>query len=295
MSKLHTIKSFFVVSFLAVTSLCSAAPSTTVNTPKTITWGILDFAPSHIVSGPHKGTGKVDKILKLMQSKMPGYDHREVVMNTIRIDHEIKSNNNVCGTTAIKTPEREAFAVFSMTDDFVPSHRIIYRKDSTKPFPKNQPLSLQSIIDNKALKGGFVRRRSYTHAVDTILRAHEEDDHLYFHTSQNINKELVYMLIAGRIDYTLEYPWMASYIARDRNYHEAFATIELTELKPYVMGHFYCPDTPWGREVIKQINAILLQARPTQQYRDFIESHMDASSVAILRHYYDSMFLKHTQ
>ena len=61
--------------FLFVTALFSK---------DTITWMIWDLPPNFILNGPQKGKGYQDTRLKMIQERLPQYNHQMQVMNLNR-------------------------------------------------------------------------------------------------------------------------------------------------------------------------------------------------------------------
>ena len=59
-------------------------------------------------------------------------------------------------------------------------------------------------------------------------------------------------------------------------------------------GYVACSKTPWGKKLIEKINRILLEQRPTAQYRAAYERWLDKSSLKNYRDLYKNVFLQVT-
>jgi len=59
-------------------------------------------------------------------------------------------------------------------------------------------------------------------------------------------------------------------------------------------GYVACSKTPWGKKLIEKINRILLEQRPTKQYRSAYERWLDKSSLESYRDLYKNVFLQVT-
>ena len=80
------------------------------------------------------------------------------------------------------------------------------------------------------------------------------------------------MLLKGRIDYLIEYPASIRYAAKRAGVENRLAMIPIEENSraPLIRGAIRCPDTEWGRRAIEEINRVLLEIRPSPQYRNII-------------------------
>jgi len=72
-------------------------------------------------------------------------------------------------------------------------------------------------------------------------------------------------------------------IAENQNDHDASLT--------YVA----CSKTEWGKKTIDTINSVLLEQRPTEQYRAAYERWLDPSSLENYRQLYKDVFLTITK
>src|ERR1700739_3515505 len=73
-----------------------------------ITWYSADIPPLYIFTGPLEGSGYGDVVLSLVAT--PSQPKRVTVSRTW---YEIEHHPVSCTTGALKTPTREAFALFS--------------------------------------------------------------------------------------------------------------------------------------------------------------------------------------
>ena len=92
------------------------------------------------------------------------------------------------------------------------------------------------------------------------------------------------MLLKGRIEYLLGFPVEAQYLAQKVNRGDdiQFFPVAETEVE-FTVGHVGCPDTKWGRTIIKEINNVLLDHRATPEFLEFYEDLLDDQTAKIYR------------
>ena len=241
-----------------------------------MTWGLVNFDPNN--------TSRSDLARQLMQEKLGAYTHTTVVAPIPRIVSEIRSGAHWCWAGAIRTEEREGFASLSVPFMVTLPQRIIVRKESRARFPA--PLSLESLLQDRTLRTGIARSRSYSPAIDALFQRHAPS----LYTSGMA--EAIQMLLADRLDYVVEDAGVAMAHARQQGREDELLVLPFKEMAPQVLGHVMCPGNDWGRKAIADINAVLLRERPTARYRAIVETYHTEDDKRTLRLQYDEVFLK---
>jgi len=250
-----------------------------------ISWGWADSAPFMIPEGPDRDQGIYDQIRALLKKRLPQYEHEEVAAPIPRILKEIKAESHWCWLAARKTPEREAFAYFSLPAALVMPPRIIIRKDHRKAYEGMGELSLKTLLEQHPERASFMRERSYSPEVDALLLQNPPG---HLHSTRHVAVQLI---LAERIDYLLEYPAMAFYLAKRSGHEGALMALPFKEMSSHSLDRVMCPKTEWGRQVIAAVDAVLLAERPTPAYRRMLESWHDDEGVQRIRQLYDTTFL----
>jgi uncharacterized protein (TIGR02285 family) len=249
-----------------------------------IVWGKYNVPPYMIPTGEAAHQGIFDQTLDVLKSKMPQYRHVELNAPFPRINSEIKKGNHWCFNGGLKTPEREAYGYFSLPISIFLPLRIIVRRDRLAEF--KGPQSLQTLLRTHAFSTSVMRDRSYSPTVDKLLAAYPPKENY----SEQV--EAIGMLLAGRIDYMIELPLLAFDQARAMGRPGELVALPMQEANEVVFNRVMCPRNEWGRQVVEQVNRVLLANRESPSYRRIVEKWHDPESVAEIRRIYDKVFLK---
>ncbi|WP_369828823.1 ABC transporter substrate-binding protein [Herbaspirillum sp. meg3] len=249
-----------------------------------IVWGKYNVPPYMIRTGEWAHQGIFDQTLDVLKEKMPQYQHVELEAPFPRINSEIKKGSHWCYNGTLKTPERESYGYFSLPSSIFLPLRIIVRRDRLNDFKGRQ--SLQSLLQNHRYITSVMRDRSYSPTVDKLLAAYPPKENY----SEQI--EAIGMLLAGRIDFMIELPLLALDQARVMGHPGELIAIPMQEADEVVFNRVMCSKNEWGRQVVEQVNKVLIVNRGQPYYRRIVERWHDPESVAEIRKIYDSVFLK---
>ncbi|EJM99704.1 hypothetical protein [Herbaspirillum sp. YR522] len=249
-----------------------------------IIWGKYNVPPYMIRSGEFAHQGIFDQTLDVLKDQLPQYEHIELEAPFPRINSEIRKGSHWCFNGTLKTAERETYGYLSLPSSIFLPLRIIVRRDRLAQF--KGPLSLQALLQDHQLITSVMRDRSYSPTVDKLLAAYPPRENY----SEQV--EAIGMLLAGRIDYMIELPLLASDQARNMGHAGELVAIPMQEANEVVFNRVMCARNEWGRKLIEQVNRVLLANRGKAYYRSIVEKWHDPESVAEIRRIYDSVFLK---
>lgn len=264
--------------FLLASTVCSAAVAA-----DQIIWGKYAVPPYMILEGERANQGIFDLILRILKGNMPQYQHVELEAPFPRIVNEIKNGDHWCYNGALKTPERENYAYFSIPSSIFLPLRVIVRRDRLAQFKGEQ--SLQALLEKHKFKTTVMRNRSYSPTIDKLLAAYPPKENY----SEQI--EATGMLLAGRIDYMIELPLLAFDQASAMGHPGELVAIPMQETNEVVFNRVMCPKNEWGRKVIEQVNQVLRSKRDTLTYRKIVEKWYAPESVTEIHKIYDTVFL----
>jgi len=262
-----------------------------------IVWMEAVFPPFFIQSGPLQNQGYGDTITHLLQRALPEYSHEEVTTNITRHFYKFKQGEQVCSVGLYKTPEREAFMYFSMPSFITLPPVIIVKKDNLGKFNQQTTVSLDAVLGNANLMIGLVKDRSYGITLDEVFKRHQGQANVVEFTGQELSLNLFKMLMLGRLDGLIALPEEALYQAEQMGIRDQLVTLSLSENQHNYDGWLSavaCSKTPWGKGVVDRVNQVLLQLRPTEEYRAAYERWLDANSIIHYRRAYGEVFLKNT-
>lgn len=244
--------------------------SATAEEPETITWLVLDLPPLFITKGPDAGNGIVDRVQKMIIKGLKGHHSETRIANASRIAKELDQDRKVC--FAGEFYGNPAFLT-SIPTIALPSHNLIVLKENAHLFGSGKRVSLKSLLENEKLIFGTAENRLYGPDLDTVLRQYSGSKNMYARSGKDTLEGLLGMLAKKRIHYIIEYPVSIRYAAKKTGVWDRLAIIpiqENSEALP-IRGAVRCPDTPWGRRLIKEINDVLRTIRPTSAYRKIME------------------------
>jgi len=143
-----------------------------------------------------------DHFLSFLMGRLPAFDHRVIPGSIGRVWHEMKSKRvGICVFNALKTPEREAVAIFSRRPLLWPAYRLYFpasRRAAFSPYLDGDGRVDLGKLVAAPLHGGITTNRAYNAVIDKFIAAHGTahplDSLLSIH-------QILTLLRAGRLDY----------------------------------------------------------------------------------------------
>ncbi len=250
-----------------------------------LVWAVFPVAPYMIADGPDRDTGIFDRVRLLLDERLDGTRHRTVAAPFPRIFSALKDGADWCFVGGVETPEREGVAAFSLPVAMFYPLRIIVPAAQRARFEARGPLSLDGLLRDGGLRTSFLRDRSLGPAIDGLVRRNPPAQ------SHSDFRQAVHMLLAGRIDYLVDYPGIAGYGAKEQGQEGALVGLPFAEAPEPVFSRVMCARTEWGRRMVARIDAVLRAERPTPAYRAIVEAWSADEDLATLRAAYDTVFL----
>ncbi len=248
-------------------------------------WAVYDAPPFSMVDGPERETGIFDRIRQLLDTRLFGGPARTLRAPFPRVVSALKDGAEICFVGGIRTPERAAFAVFSLPIAMFYPLRIVVHAPERARFEARGPLSLPALLADKSLRTSFLRDRTLGPEIDALVRAGGPP------TVHSEFREAFRMLLADRLDYLVEYSAIAAYQARSLGQPEGVAALPFAEAPAPVFSRVMCPNTEWGRARVARIDAILRAERASPAYRQIVEAWAEPGDLGTIRAAYDGSFL----
>ena len=236
-----------------------------------------------MTEGENRDAGIFDRIRRLLSERLIGYTHSTLNVPFPRIITSMKNGEDWCFVGGVKTPEREDFAVFSRPVAMFYPLRIVVRAANRARFEALEPLSLRDLLtEHRELRTSMLRNRAIAPAVDALFRQYPPGQ---IHSEFG---EAFRMLLNDRLDYLVEFSSIAAYNARQFGEPNAFVGLPFAESPDPVFARVMCAGTPWGREVVARIDAVLAEERPGSAYRGIVEAWAAPEDLPRIRTVYDS-------
>jgi uncharacterized protein (TIGR02285 family) len=263
-----------------------------------VIWMEPSMHPFFIQEGPDQGQGYGDVVTTIIREHLPEYVHHRTVTNVIRHFGTFKRGEKVCSVGLYRNPEREEFMHFSIPSFLTLPPVLITSKEKLASFGGGGIVRLEDLLKNTDRVIGLSKDRSYGADIDAVLDAYRERDNLVVFTGQELTENFFKMLMLDRIDALIGLPDEAMYLAEKLGIRDRIATLSIAENQGNPENWLCsvgCSKTPWGKEIIAKINAILLEQRPGQRYRGAYERWLGTGSVEEYRRVYNEVFLRITK
>ncbi|MDN3919010.1 hypothetical protein [Roseateles violae] len=180
----------------------------------TMRWMVQDIPPafSYPTGRPPQrvsdlGNGEVDGFLRLLIGQMPQYRHEFVEAGLPRFEALVRQGQGLCSLLHVRTPERLSWLYFTHLYPPLLSRQlhVVVRSDRLARFEVDgQALQLSELLRRRDMVGLLPKDRAFGPRIDALLLAQGERAPKRVVAGRTMN--LLPMLRAGRMDYTLEYP-----------------------------------------------------------------------------------------
>ncbi len=268
-----------------------------VSAKDAITWMEVDFPPFLIHEGEFKGLGYGDIGSAIIKENLPEYEHQATIANLSRQYKAYKEGDHVCTVGLFKNPEREKFMYFSIPVFFSLPNHLIVLKEKQKELGGVSSVKLEDILKNNELIIGQTPNRSYSAEIDQVLAQYGNESNIYKYESRgDFTSNFFRMLEKGRVDAIIAAPEEVLYQAEKLGLRDKLATIAIEENSIQAwLSYVTCVKNDWGKEVIDNVNKVLIEQRPTERYRAAYERWLDEGRIGQYRELYKQEFLSVTE
>lgn len=229
----------------------------------TIRWLAQDVPPhfSFVRGQPPRspaelGQGEADGFLRVLAARMPQFRHEFVEASTTRYEALSRHGQTLCSVLHVRTPERLQWAYFSHLYPPLISREVhvIVRRDTLSRIngPQGGRLALADLLDRPDLRLLLARDRAFGPQIDLQLSRHVVPR---LAAGAKLGIQLLDMLRAGRMDYTLEYPSVVQDYLKRVGDPGALVALPVAEGLSTTFATVSCSRTPEGRRDIEAIDA----------------------------------------
>lgn len=245
-------------------ALLGAAGACLAEPAPLITWTVRDMAPFNIMEGPLKGQGIADRMLGLLQQRLPQYRHLNSRVNRARANQMFARDTLTCDAGVLRTQEREQLMYFSIPTLGVVTNGVVVRQEreaQMRPFLHDGKIDLAAFLADSHQRLGVLVERSYGPAIDATLHA-TPPERLLVHHGNNALGSLLQMQEHGRISALLGYWPEVRYLAETEGMEVSNLRFYPVQGMPsYLLAHVGCSKTPEGKKAIAAINEVIRELR----------------------------------
>lgn len=229
-----------------------------------VIWLTLDGGPlrpsatsnaAQVVTPPSPG----EQARRWMLDQLPEFSAGNDSASVARIERLIQDGggNTFCYAQALRTPKREAYALFSEPVLTRLPSRLVVRTDhmaALEPHLNSQgQVKLPSLFEDPKLRGAVTSMRNYGPLIDAALVA-AKAPHRVPDSSTPAR-----MLMAGRIDWIISEPAdLAWFVRHEPNLPQTPThSVEIAGQAATVPTHVMCSRTATGQQLINAINRLM--------------------------------------
>ena len=248
---------------------------------QSVKWVLQDFPPAQMPTDGKPGQGFRDEALRLIMSQWTDVEHRFVVANSARTWLMLGDKEEVCHIGAQLTPDREKLAYF-VPFAVLPPLQLVVRKETVARLPLNADgeVLLPELLANPAFKGLLIDMRSYGKGLDEVLARRARKDAVAMVQPGDLGKMVPQMLAAKRGDYILEYEFVVNYQKQQNQpLLDDLTSLPIAGFSKILTSNVVCPRSPWGRNAIRRIDAILAKTADTNGIRASVESWLSPETI----------------
>ncbi len=234
--------------------------------PKVI-WRVTEWPPFYFSTGPDKGEGLYDQMIKRYQLGMPEYEHVHVDMTTPRammqMKHETDDVNTAVCHASMLFSSLIGVAHISNTSSILLPHKILARKEKADQIldlseDGGKSVSIEKLVLDKRFKGGLASYGTH-HVLIKYQNHHDEMTNITLVSEDYAN--LVRLLLNKRVDYIVQYSPTVQYFGSSEGGVQDVALIDIAETlkQPYIKVYVGCTKHDLGRKVISKVNEVLVK------------------------------------
>lgn len=262
-------------------------------------WLVQDLPPHFSYSNgraPQRpedlGNGEIDGFLRLLIARLPQYQHEFFEAGFPRFEAAVRQGQTLCSMLHVRTPERLGWLYFTHLYPPMLSRQIhvIVNRDQLARFEQHAQLpQLSEILQRPDLAGLLPRDRSFGPKIDALLQAQTQRPVKTIVAARGT--QLLTMLRAHRMDYTLEYPSVVDEFMRTTDGAADLVKLPIAEGRSTAVATAGCSRNPEGRRQIEAIDAAVRKLAQDPQREAWVRSWrgdtLDEPDRLRIKHYMD--------
>lgn len=266
------MRQFFAILLLFTTSASLANPPTTIH------WLMVDLAPFRLMHGPEQGKGSSDQMEQMLIKLLPQYQHQSRFVSFERRELlHADPSALYCSFGVLANADRKAKMQLSIPAAVVMHIALATIRGSalSQQLQQSGVADLQQLLSQGKFTGLLEKGRSYAPVIE---QAQQNSSGLLAERSFMENNP-VDLLLAGRIDFLIDYPHRISYLqSRSRQPLLDLDYYQIAGAEGRAATYVACSKHPKAAEVITAVNQQLLQLWPDPLYQKHMLSWYDDES-----------------
>jgi len=235
-------------------------------TAEVIYWQTLPLVGVAELKDGKPADGVVYAVQRFIEQALPEYKHLYKPSAPLRLYHDLETGLARCSTVLLQDANLDRVGYFVPFAPTLPM-QLIVRSDIREQLTFEQgAVSLNRIMQQTRLKGAIVSGRGYPKELQELLEQGIEQGRIQSMNSSSTGQNLLSMIQAGRIDYTLEFPIVIKRHEETSNLSATLLGIPIVENQELSTSGFYCARTSWGRKIAERLDQAVraITAKPDQ-------------------------------
>jgi len=221
-----------------------------------IRWLTWEQVPNFITQGKYAGQGIGDAFTKILQSKLPQYEHQNIISNTRRYNELIRKQNT-CVAWAWTVPGSNEYRIHSRPVSLAPRTGILTLKSKQHLFGEpGETLSLAKLLNEPNIVLGYLEEMQYSKKVHELISQYKETDRIFVSSRRDVEFDLK-VLDKNHLDYFFGFPAQAAFEAKIKNIPNKYQFYNIEEIEKYVSMSTHCSRNDFGSRVMEDVNRIL--------------------------------------
>lgn len=279
-------KILFLILCAAWLASHTAAQAAEEEEAPTVYWPYLYVEPL-CVTEDGRLSGIAIAIQDMLFPRIKGVRNRRIYAPPARCAVLAEGNITLCVTGLLKKSGRAQRYLYSdIPALLLPPVEITALKGRLSAMAQNGAISLEELLQHPDLSLGVNKFFSYGEKVDDLLSRYKDRARIVSAYSPEFSKQVLRMLKAGRIDYTLLGASEAKRAAEELGLVQDFESFTLAEGLSFDPGYIACTRNELGKEVIRRVNALLWNMTQTHSYLELFSPWIPAQSWEAFQHEY---------
>lgn len=227
-------------------------------------WALLPLPGIvNLVDGEPSGGFQV-QALQLLEQRMPDVQPSYRAVSRLRQLRDMSEGVDFCAAPFFTRADSDRVGYYIPFLLSTPIQAVL-RRDQISRFPlEHGRVSLKRLLADEHLRGALATGRTYPLAIRSLLHEAWARERLESVGGRIGGENLLLMVAAGRIDYTLEFATVTRQMNLDPLAGQMLLSVPLLESRGLVESGIYCTRSPWGERMAARLDQAIreLAAEP---------------------------------
>ena len=225
----------------------------------------------------HPTEGIMFELLHEITKQLPEYQHHYIAMSLSRGFTDLTQRDDLCMVGMMRNPERDSVGYFVGLWPVLPPQLVIRRDDRQFITRGQKRVSFAALLLRNDLRGATLQGRYFGPTLEALLQTAKTEGRLQtLQTSASANN-LLSMLDAGRIDFTLDFLETFQTSSESRpELRKRLMLVPLEEVQTPGVGGIYCSRTPRGKQLIERIDTLAKNPKLQARFQKIIDHYLPA-------------------